>query len=541
MATQRPPEGFVLDQPTQGTPLPEGFVLDPPAKGAPDGAIGGTVPTVSDTVEPERVSGAALFEPLASMATSIVAEPIAGLAGIFQGLNPFAEEGASGRAIEATREALTYKPRTEEGRQVLSDVGGLLEPVGALLSEAEKGLGDTVFEYTESPALASAAATMPTVIIEALGLASGRTALKATRAAKARLAKGRIAREISDSVPSVDQLKSTARAVYKEIDDAGVAVKTSAYDALVDKITSVTKKAGLDHRTTPKAAGALDVFTDLKGKSVSVTELDTLRKVAQGVAKSIEPAEAALGMRMIETIDDFLDTAGPSILVLPEGVEAAKIAKNYRTARDMWGRAKRGEILEEAFFKARNQASGFENGIRTQFRSIINNKRVRKFFTKEEVDAMTKVVRGDTKQNIARLIGKLGFSEGGATNIVGGALGAVAGAVIAGEVGAVAVPLIGQVSRKLAQRMTVRGAEFADTVIRAGKNAGEITRAYLKHTPKAQRSATELSELLTRGDIDLSLLPDTPLISEAKKLATQRRVEFAGALAPSATQAFEEE
>ena len=40
-------------------------------------------------------------EPALTMASSIVAEPIAGIAGIAQSLNPLAEPGAGARAVEA--------------------------------------------------------------------------------------------------------------------------------------------------------------------------------------------------------------------------------------------------------------------------------------------------------------------------------------------------------------------------------------------------------------------------------------------------------
>ena len=43
-----------------------------------------------------------VVENVGAIASGIVAEPMAGLAGIAQSLNPFADEGAGARAIEAT-------------------------------------------------------------------------------------------------------------------------------------------------------------------------------------------------------------------------------------------------------------------------------------------------------------------------------------------------------------------------------------------------------------------------------------------------------
>jgi len=293
------------------------------------------------------------------------------------------------------------------------------------------------------------------------------------------------------------------------------------------------RKAGIDPDITPKSHKALKRFKESIGKEISTSELDILRKVAQNAARAKEPADAAIGVAMINNIDDFLDNIGNNALKIPGG-KSIEIGKKYKIARDLWGRARKSELLQESFEKARNQASGFENGVRTQFRSILNNKKQRKFFNKDELKAMETVVRGDTKQNIAKLIGRLGFGEGQATNIVGAAIGSVIGANIFGPGGVVIVPLVGQVSRKLAQRMTVKGAEFADDVIRAGKDAKRITAAYLKNTPEALRSSEELSQLLLRTDIALKDLPNIPLANDARRIAIKNRAALAGTLAPQA-------
>ena len=52
------------------------------------------------------------LENVASIASGIVAEPIAGLAGVAQSLNPFAEQGAGAQAVEGVRSALTFQPST---------------------------------------------------------------------------------------------------------------------------------------------------------------------------------------------------------------------------------------------------------------------------------------------------------------------------------------------------------------------------------------------------------------------------------------------
>jgi hypothetical protein len=467
-------------------------------------------------------------EPALAMGSGMIAEPIAGVAGVIQSVNPFADEGAGAEAVGDVRESLTYTPKTEAGQSGMEAVGEFVEPVAEALSGAESYLGDKAFDITGSPTVAAAAKTFPTAIMELIGVAGFRGGLKASKG-ESLPSNGRIAREISDAAPTAQQLKDVSREVYKEIDNLGVTLQPKAYKGMANKLRIEANKMGLDPDITPKANKAVKRFAERVGDDVSLTEIDTLRKVAGNAAKATEPADAAIGSVMTNIIDDFLDSLSPSAF---KG-DAGDIGKRYKVARDLWGRSMRSKLLDESFSKARLQASGFENGIRTQFRSILNNKKQRKMFKPDELKAMKNVVMGSKKENLAKLIGRLGFSEGSATNIIGGSIGVGIGAQLFGPAGAVAIPLIGQVSRKLAQRMTAKGAEFADEVIRAGKDAKQITQAYLRNTPKDQISSSELSQLLMRNDIDLGA--EAALTSkigkEASKMAKKNRAALAASLA----------
>ena len=108
------------------------------------------------------------------------------------------------------------------------------------------------------------------------------------------------------------------------------------------------------------------------------------------------------------------------------------------------------------------------------------------------------------------------------------AIGGGAAFALFGAPGAVAVPVIGQVSKGLAQKLTKNNARLADQVVRAGNNAELITKAYLNNVPKAQRSALELSELLTRNQIDLNTVRSA-FARDAADVARQRRAFIEGA------------
>ena len=127
---------------------------------------------------------ARFVEPALTVASSIVAEPLAGIAGIAQSINPLAESGAGAKAVEATRDALTFKPRTQQGQEGLQAVGETLAPIGDALSSVEKGLGDSTFDLTGSPSLSALATSLPTLAGELLGLGVFSKLTKGTRLLK---------------------------------------------------------------------------------------------------------------------------------------------------------------------------------------------------------------------------------------------------------------------------------------------------------------------------------------------------------------------
>lgn len=487
-----------------------------------------SLPPLPEAPMSEKIMGG--LETAGTIASSIVAEPIAGLAGIAQGLNPFSEEGAAAEAVESTRQALTYQPRTEQGQESLQTVGEFMQPVGEAFESAENYLGDAVYEATGSETLAAAATTIPTLATEILGIASAKGMTKLDKARKAAAENRVIARSIEEAAPSADKLKNLASGLYKEIDDTGAVLDSRAYQNLVNRLERVAlQQFDIDPTIDPKSFAALEKAKRLAGNDIPLSEVDKLRKVTNRALLSSDE-DKAIAMTMIDTIDEFVDSLTPNQMVA--GADAAQgIGKKLGLARNLYGRAKRSELITDAVEKARNTASGWENGIRIELRKILNNKKQSKFFSKADKDALEQVIQGTKGANIAKTIGRLGWSEGQATNMLGstvaagmgGAAGSAAGGFLGGGIGAFVVPGIGQVSKQVAQRLTRGNAEFADAVIRAGKDAKKIVAAYNKHTPKKQRSPEELSELLIRNDVDLNRLFGVPEAKKAVDITKKKR------------------
>lgn len=339
-------------------------------------------------------------------------------------------------------------------------------------------------------------------------------------------AKTEVKKLLSKAAPSVEKIKDTARSIYKSLDESGLSVPAKSFNNLADDIASTLKKEGADEILTPKAVRVVNRLQEDKGLPKTLTELDTLRKIARSAAESQDLSEARLGKIAIQKIDDFMDDIGGEVIQDKTAGEA------YRAARGLWQRAKKAEILETAIANARDQASGFENGIRTQYRQILKqiNTGKLKGFTDEEVEAIRKTVNGTKAGNVARFLGKFGVMDGvtsrSLTTLSGaglaGGVGTLAGGTATGGIAAAAVPAIGQVSGALAQRLTINNAKMAQNIAKAGKNWNQIANIYTKNTPKAQQSATELAELFLANKIpvdSVNLKSAKPLISDAALIA----------------------
>ena len=106
------------------------------------------------------------LETAATIATGAIAEPVAGFIGAYEAF----KGGDPSALIPFMQKELTYEPRTEAGKQQMQSIGEVMQPIGEAFKSVEKGLGDAVFDATGSAELATIAHTLPTAVLEAIGL-----------------------------------------------------------------------------------------------------------------------------------------------------------------------------------------------------------------------------------------------------------------------------------------------------------------------------------------------------------------------------------
>lgn len=300
-------------------------------------------------------------------------------------------------------------------------------------------------------------------------------------------------RAANKAVPTVDELKAQAGALYDKADASGVVFPKAEVKATANDIASAALSEGLDPALHPRATAALKRLMEAGDTGATIKDVQTLRRIIAGAGKDpMNPDEARITQMMLAKFDDMVAAKSPELA----------------DARGLYHQAKKGERIEQAIELAGSRAgqfsgSGFENALRTEFRNI-ERQIIRgqiKGLSQEEIDAITKVARGGPIENIARYVGKLAptgvvsfMGGGGVPFMIGNAVGGpAAGAAAAGTtMGA------GLVGRALAGRMTSANAQVAAALAR---NGGKITAAM---TP-AQRAVAQA--MIAAGGNELGQVP----------------------------------
>jgi hypothetical protein len=292
----------------------------------------------------------------------------------------------------------------------------------------------------------------------------------------------------SRTAPNAKQIKDTARAFYKQVDDAQVIINQDATTRIARGVRGELGRMAFRPKLQPKIASLLDEFDNsLEAGNISMQELDSLRRVAGNILRDGTPSEISMAQKVVDRIDDVVDSLQPGEVIAGDAPMAATALKS---ARDNWRRASKVELIEDAVTRAVNRAESTgtggntENAIRQNIRAILDNKKKARMFTRDERMAMVRVVRGGPVQNLARSIGGLSPDKGFFPMVA--ALGAAAV-----DPTLVALPVAGMAGRSLSEAMNARNVRELTALVGAGKSAQQLTQA--------QRAAQITQELGRRA------------------------------------------
>lgn len=291
------------------------------------------------------------------------------------------------------------------------------------------------------------------------------------------------------AAPTVTELKAASKAAYDTVKSSGLEVSASPVRTMVQDVITKLADEGFDPVLHPNTARSLARLQDIAAgpkaaNTIPLTQLETERKVAGQAAKAAitNPSDAHMAGIIQDHIDSLAENLQPQDIVSGD----PKALQALPQARQAWRTAKKAEIISDAFERAQNASqytqSGYENALRTSFRSIANNKKRMGAFSPDEQAAITKVVRGGSLENSLRWIGKL--APRGVVSAMGDlALGHATG------VGVGPFMVAGEGAKMAATRATLGNAERASQLVRNGGNAAAIGPQL---APQLPRSAAAL-------------------------------------------------
>jgi hypothetical protein len=268
----------------------------------------------------------------------------------------------------------------------------------------------------------------------------------------------------SKAIPTRDAVTRRSDSLYKAAKSSGVTLNPATSARLADEIKVALDGAAFHPRIHPKVAAAFDEVVGEAGNPLDLQRVDHLRRIAGAAAKSNEADERRVASAMIDKMDDFADALTPADV---SGSNPASAVGYLKEARRLWSIKRKDEMIADALERAERRAAStgsggnVDNAIRQNIRSILDNPKKVRGFSKEERALMERIVRGGAGQNTLRLIGKLSPQGNGLMAALG------LGATVANPVMA-AAPAAGLMAKSIADRITPANVARLSGVVRSG-------------------------------------------------------------------------
>lgn len=306
----------------------------------------------------------------------------------------------------------------------------------------------------------------------------------------------------------LDELRTAKNAAYTAVDNAGVRFWPNETDNMIDGLRQTLAANGIDPVLNPKAARAMQLIEARKGRAMTLSEVDDLRKIIQReVLSSKEGGDQFFGTLMRDRIDDFLDNLQPNQMV-PSNTpvdagglirQAREANRRYRNVKEVADRTVSADLKAATTYAGGNQA----NAARQTLRPLIDPKSPQRLkgLKPAETKALKRVIEGTPAANAVRQVGKVLDPRG------------LMGAVVLGPLGiptAGAAPAVGALSSAASNALTNKAIKDALSVLAMG---GKATGASLPQIISGLVGVSEVAAPLVR-------IPSAP---PKKKAATKAR------------------
>jgi hypothetical protein len=303
-------------------------------------------------------------------------------------------------------------------------------------------------------------------------------------------AANRAIKEAVASAPTAAQSRAEGQKLYRQVREAGVAIKPDRVRGAMDDIAASLRGEGAAYtgaeRVLPNSSAILSATDDVAAgaNTVPFDELDMFRRYAGNAAAGAvknNPNDARIATGVVNQLDDFVNR------LTPDDVDAGDVEALQTLlpkARETWARMSRTQQVEDAIEAgSNNYLSGAASGIRNQFRAILKNPRG---FSDAEIKVMRRVVNGTLPEQIVNYMGSgLGMV---AQTLAGGAAGAAGGlpGILAGSAAGAAAAAG---TRRLAENIVTKNAEIARALVASGK---------VPQLPVASPAVRQVTETLIR-------------------------------------------
>lgn len=284
-------------------------------------------------------------------------------------------------------------------------------------------------------------------------------------------------------VQSLDELKASNAEKWSAVRASPDVLTEEATARLSPELAEMLKaNRATNPNLFPRANATVEDITALPPRSLYEVE-EARRLAGRNVAANAD--EASVGVAMKKTIDDYLTGLGPDDV---RGADPEASIALMRDARKGTHQAFKADEIDNKAMRAETRAAttgtgGNEvNAMRQNVRTVFDRERDPTLrgksggYTPDEMAAMEKVVMGDTRQNIARLLGRMAPTSGAlplAMTGFGGASGATAALATGNPF--LAIPAlaggVGEISKALAERMTRKDIERLMATITNGGTA----------------------------------------------------------------------
>jgi hypothetical protein len=379
------------------------------------------------------------------------------------------------RIAQETMQQGQYQPSSPESQAVLGTIGEALKPleglppymgnIGMIPSALQKASNvRPVMQGSVMPVanrMAGALRNEGEMVQQAIQPVTSRISQAVEPVANKMASALRKAPTLEETAPTSAFLAEESKMYFNKAKESGVELNPEYFGNMMKSVGSDLREFGYDARTMPKVAVALE---NLQNKEIpkDFQELTVLRRFIRNAQKSKEPDEKMVATILKSEFDDYVANMPDSSVI---GGNKEGLA-DWKKGINAYSKLSKSEVFEDMLDKAeiRDSKLSTEQYLHNKLLQLSEDDRRMRLFTPEEQEAIRSAAKGTKMQNFLAQAGKYSLRNLSATT-----LGSLLGLGLAGPVGVVVAPAIGQMAKYKATKMRKSDVNNLAAMVRAGK------------------------------------------------------------------------